>query len=87
METIMPKKHQIKSSRYYWFWGLCTVAVCAGQLYVGSGYRKMSKSFDRIMDTIVITIEDEWDRRPPRHPMLIDPPMFDHWKDSSEYDG
>ena len=51
------KKHQVKTQWYYWFWGTATVAVVAGQLYVGSGYRQMSRSFNRIIDTIVITIE------------------------------
>ena len=36
-------KHQVKSSRYYIFWGAATVAVMAGQIYVGNGYRKMSE--------------------------------------------
>ena len=51
------KQHQVKTQWYYWFWGTATVAVVAGQLYVGSGYRQMSRSFNRIIDTIVITIE------------------------------
>ena len=55
---IMTKKsHQVKTQWYYWFWGTATVAVVAGQLYVGSGYRQMSRSFNRIIDTIIITIE------------------------------
>ena len=36
-------KHQVKSSRYYLFWGAATVAVMAGQIYVGNGYRQMSQ--------------------------------------------
>ena len=63
----MPKKHQIKSSRYYWFWGLCTIAVCSGQLYVGAGYRKMANSLERVLDTITFQIE-----RPPL--IRLDPP-------------
>ena len=51
------KKHQIKSGYYYIFWGLATVSVFAGQLYVGSGYRQMSRSFNRIMDAIVVEVE------------------------------
>ena len=39
-------KHQVKSNMYYVFWGACTVAVMAGQIYVGTGYRKMSNSLD-----------------------------------------
>jgi len=38
--------HQVKSSRYYLFWGICTVAVVLGQIYVGSGYRRMSHSVE-----------------------------------------
>ena len=33
---------QIKSHWYYVFWGLATVSVVAGQVYVGSGYRDMA---------------------------------------------
>lgn len=35
-------KHQVKSKWYYVFWGIATIAVCSGQLYVGSGYREMA---------------------------------------------
>ena len=48
---------QVKSRFYYLFWGLATASVFAGQLYVGSGYRQMSRSFNRIMDTIVLELE------------------------------
>ena len=46
-------KAQIKSSRYYLFWGAATVAVMAGQIYVGTGYRNMSESLDELVDTFV----------------------------------
>ena len=46
-------KAQIKSSRYYLFWGAATVAVMAGQIYVGTGYRSMSESLDRLVDSFV----------------------------------
>tara|TARA_B100000131_G_scaffold262800_1_gene259335 strand:- start:536 stop:775 length:240 start_codon:yes stop_codon:yes gene_type:complete len=49
---------QVKSRFYYLFWGAATVSVFAGQLYVGSGYRQMSESFNRIMDAIVVQIEE-----------------------------
>ena len=51
-------RHQVKSRFYYIFWGLATVSVFAGQIYVGSGYRQMSKAFNRIMDAIVVEIEN-----------------------------
>ena len=47
------KPRQKKSRTYYWFWGVCTVAVCAGQFYVGSGYRKMSGSVDNLLHNLL----------------------------------
>ena len=57
MITKEKQKAQVKSKFYYIFWGLATASVFAGQLYVGSGYRQMSRSFNRIMDAIVLEIE------------------------------
>ena len=57
---------QVKSRFYYLFWGAATVSVFAGQLYVGSGYRQMSRSFNRIMDAIVVELVPPR----PRHPMM-----------------
>ena len=37
--TFAKTKAQIKSSRYYVFWGACTFAVMAGQIFVGTGYQ------------------------------------------------
>ena len=51
------RRHQVKSKFYYIFWGLATASVFAGQLYVGSGYRQMARSFNRIIDTIVVELE------------------------------
>ena len=44
---------QMKSRFYYLFWGAATVSVFAGQMYVGSGYRQMSKSLDGLVDAYV----------------------------------
>ena len=57
MITKEKQKAQVKSKFYYIFWGLATASVFVGQLYVGSGYRQMSRSFNRIMDAIVVEIE------------------------------
>ncbi len=46
-------KHQVKSNKYYLFWGAATIAVMAGQIYVGTGYRKMSNSLDTLVDSYV----------------------------------
>ena len=57
MKTLTKKQsHQIKSKWYYIFWGAATVSVFAGQMYVGSGYRQMSESFNRIVDAVVIEL-------------------------------
>ena len=46
------KKHQIKSGYYYIFWGLATVSVVVGQVYVGSGYRQMVNSIEELTEEI-----------------------------------
>ena len=46
-------KNQVKSNMYYIFWGACTFAVMAGQIYVGTGYRKMSNSLDILVKTYI----------------------------------
>ena len=51
--TFTKRKAQIKSSRYYLFWGAATIAVMAGQIYVGTGYRSMSKSLDILVKTYI----------------------------------
>ena len=55
MTKIKPsrQRHQVKSRWYYLFWGTATVSVFAGQMYVGSGYRKMSNSLDTLVDSYV----------------------------------
>ena len=73
--TKEKKRHQVKSQWYYIFWGTATVAVCAGQLFVGSGFRRMAESFDRVLDAPIqmdIGVPkyhrmDPWED----HPMLI----------------
>ena len=52
-KSFTKRKAQIKSSRYYLFWGIATIAVVAGQIYVGTGYRNMSESLDRLLDAYV----------------------------------
>ena len=50
-------KHQIKSGKYYIFWGAATIAVMAGQIYVGNGYRTMSESIRDLIEMIEIKFE------------------------------
>ena len=50
-------KAQVKSRWYYYFWGSATVAVVAGQFYVGNGFRRMAESIDRLLDVpVMITV-------------------------------
>ena len=50
-------KHQVKSNKYYLFWGAATIAVMAGQIYVGTGYRRMSETGDAISADINLLVE------------------------------
>ena len=52
-------KHQVKSSRYYIFWGAATIAVMAGQIYVGNGYRQLSEKVEDLTEVIAIKFEME----------------------------
>ena len=94
--TMMTKfsklKHQVKSNAYYIFWGACTFAVMAGQIYVGTGYRSMSKSLDAWFDkTISIMIQKrlmgqperggvEFLNRSDRRPAEINPDDYIIWE-------
>ena len=51
------KRHQVKSRMYYYFWGVCTVAVVFGQLYVGAGYRIMAESVNNLTYSLVSELE------------------------------
>ena len=53
MKKVSKLKHQVKSNMYYIFWGACTVAVMAGQIYVGTGYRSMSESIEKLTNAYV----------------------------------
>ncbi len=52
-------KAQIKSYQYYLFWGACTFAVMAGQIFVGAGYQSMSNSVKDLTEMIEIKMELE----------------------------
>ena len=68
-------KHQVKSNKYYIFWGACTVAVMAGQIFVGAGYQSMSQSVKDLTETITIKMEwDELNKKQNRSPYM---PMSD----------
>ena len=66
---------QVKSRFYYVFWGAATVSVVAGQLFVGSGFRRMAESFESVLDSPIrldlglpsVEFDHKWED----HPMLI----------------
>ena len=82
MKQISKIKHQVKSSKYYLFWGAATIAVMAGQIYVGAGYRSMSQEVKDLTETITIKMEWEELRRgtgqSPYQPM-VDPDDYLIW--------
>ena len=55
-------KHQVKSNKYYIFWGAATVAVIIGQVYIGMGYRIMTQSIIDLTEVFTI-IQEKSDLR------------------------
>ena len=56
MITKEKQRNQVKSKFYYIFWGIATVSVVLGQLYVGSGYRIFAQSLLRIFDAVEVEV-------------------------------
>jgi len=56
MITKEKQRAQVKSRFYYIFWGIATVSVVAGQVYVGSGYRVFANALGRIFDAIEVEV-------------------------------
>ena len=76
-------KAQIKSYQYYLFWGACTFAVMAGQIFVGEGYQSMSNSVKDLSELIEIKMErDVLNNRPTGKSqyMTIDPDDYIIWE-------
>ena len=71
MKTLSKtQRHQVKSRWYYIFWGTATVAVVAGQIFVGNGFRRMADSLDKVLESpIILDIG-------PRHNPMYDDPMI-----------
>ena len=84
--TFTKTKAQIKSYQYYLFWGACTFAVMAGQIFVGAGYQSMSNSVKDLTEIIEIKMEWEELRRGrgtgPYIPMreMVDPDDYIIWE-------
>ena len=53
---LYKQRAQVKSRFYYLFWGIATVSVVAGQLYVGSGYRAYAGALLIIFDAVEVEV-------------------------------
>tara|TARA_Y100001934_G_scaffold145801_1_gene175107 strand:+ start:520 stop:720 length:201 start_codon:yes stop_codon:yes gene_type:complete len=62
MITKEKQRNQVKSKFYYIFWGVATVSVVLGQVYVGSGYRVFANSLLRIFDAIEVEVGRDYNR-------------------------
>jgi len=67
---------QVKSRWYYSFWGAATIAVVAGQIYVGTSYRAMAKSMNRWFDTAIEALIEDYQPKGIYQP-IIPPPSGD----------
>jgi len=65
MKNMSKLKHQVKSNKYYIFWGAATVAVIAGQIYIGIGYRLMTQSVIDLTEVFTLIREGNELRRYP----------------------
>jgi hypothetical protein len=53
-------RHQVKSYWYYAFWFIMAISVVSGQVYVGLGYRIMSKEL-RFFSQSIYDTQMGWD--------------------------
>ena len=60
---LVKQRAQVKSRFYYLFWGIATVSVVLGQLYVGSGYRVYANALLRIFDSIEVEVREQTKER------------------------
>ena len=65
MKNMSKLKHQVKSNKYYLFWGSATAAVIAGQIYLGMGYRIMTQSVIDLTEVFTLIRENNEIRRYP----------------------
>ena len=49
-------KAQVKSRFYYLFWGIATISVVSGQIFVGRGYQQMNESINVLNDILIPVI-------------------------------
>ena len=64
IKNMSKLKHQVKSNKYYIFWGSATAAVIAGQIYLGMGYRMMTQSVNDLTEVFTIIQKEDLRRYP-----------------------
>ena len=83
MKSVSKIKHQVKSSKYYLFWGAATIAVMAGLIFVGAGYQSMSNSVKDLTELIEIKMERDVLQRKPTgqspYRSMVDPDDYIIW--------
>lgn len=57
---LVKQRAQVKSRFYYLFWGIATISVVLGQLYVGSGYRLYANALLRIYESIEVEVGKQY---------------------------
>ncbi len=73
---------QVKSRFYYLFWGTATISVVAGQIYLGTSYRDMSRSLDRWFDETIDIMQTPLRKRMQRDGIylpLVPPPSSERF--------
>ena len=76
MKKMSKLKHQVKSNKYYLFWGIATISVVIGQIYVGNGFRRMADSNDGISADINLLIENIMFAVPNQKELIYDDPII-----------
>ena len=81
-------KAQVKSRFYYLFWGIATISVVSGQIFVGKGYQQMNESINVLNDILIERFSNRLRLVPipkGRYEPLIPPPdaYQDNYTDSS----
>ena len=56
---IKKLRAQIKSNAYYIFWGAATAAVIVGQVYIGIGYRVMTRSLIDLTEVFTLIRDND----------------------------
>ena len=80
MKKMSKLKHQVKSNKYYLFWGIATISVVIGQIYVGNGFRRMADSNDGISADINLLIEVLTQPEPKGYYSVPKPEDYDPYK-------